>query len=213
MMREVVMTQRMPPGRIDTHVGKKISNANGLTVAEQQTLIDWIDQGAKRIGDQDPLTQLTFDATEFTVGEPDLVLNVPPQTIPATGVVDYRYVPVQLNLPEDKWLRAIEFVPGDHEVLHHVITYLSSPADKSETVEDGGAGQGENLGGFALAVNLMNLLTTAADLFPRVLTCCCKCTTPPRVEKPLTLPRSVYISMTSRLLTSCLVVWPASVDS
>ena len=44
MMREVVMTQRMPPGRIDTHVGKKISNANGLTVAEQQTLIDWIDQ-------------------------------------------------------------------------------------------------------------------------------------------------------------------------
>ncbi len=149
MMREVVMTQRMPPGRIDTHVGKKISNANGLTVAEQQTLIDWIDQGAKRIGDQDPLTQLTFDATEFTVGEPDLVLNVPPQTIPATGVVDYRYVPVQLNLPEDKWLRAIEFVPGDHEVLHHVITYLSSPADKSETAEDGGAGQGENLGGFA----------------------------------------------------------------
>ena len=133
MMREVVMTQRMPPGRIDTHVGKKISNANGLTVAEQQTLIDWIDQGAKRIGDQDPLTQLTFDAAEFTVGAPDLVLNVPPQTIPATGVVDYRYVPVQLNLPEDKWLRAIEFVPGAHEVLHHVITYLSSPADKSET--------------------------------------------------------------------------------
>lgn len=149
MMREVVMTQRMPPGRIDTHVGKEISNANGLTIAEQQTLIDWIDQGAKRSSDQDPLTQLTFDTAEFTIGEPDIVLDVPPQSIPATGVVDYRYVPVQLNLKEDKWLRAIEFVPGDHEVLHHVITYLSSPADKSETAEDGGAGQGENLGGFA----------------------------------------------------------------
>ena len=94
------------------------------------------------------LTQLTFDATEFTVGEPDLVLNVPPQTIPATGVVDYRYVPVQLNLP-GRLAATTEFVPGDHEVPHHVITYLSSPADKSETAEDGGAGQGENLGGFA----------------------------------------------------------------
>jgi hypothetical protein len=149
MMREVVMTQRMPPGRIDTHVGKKMSNASGLSIAEQQTLIDWIDQGAKRTSDQDPLSELTFDKAEFTIGEPDIVLDVTPQNIPATGVVDYRYVPVQLNLPEDKWLRAIEFVPGDHEVLHHVITYLSSPADKSETAEDGGAGRGENLGGFA----------------------------------------------------------------
>jgi hypothetical protein len=149
MMREVVMTQRMPPGRFDTHVGKKMSNASGLSIAEQQTLIDWIDQGAKRTSDQDPLSELTFDKAEFTIGEPDIVLDVTPQNIPATGVVDYRYVPVQLNLPEDKWLRAIEFVPGDHEVLHHVITYLSSPADKSETAEDGGAGRGENLGGFA----------------------------------------------------------------
>lgn len=149
MMREVVMTQRMPPGRIDTHVGKPMSNASGLTVAEQQLLIDWIDQGSPKDEGADPLTKLRFDQAEFTLGEPDIVLDVAPQEIPATGVVDYRYVPVALNLPQDKWLRAIEFVPGDHEVLHHVITYLSSPAGTSETTEDGGAGRGENLGGFA----------------------------------------------------------------
>lgn len=149
MMREVVMTQRMPPGRIDSYVGKPMSNAGGLSVREQQMLIDWIDQGAENDEGTDPLTELTFNTAEFTLGEPDIVLDVTPQEIPATGVVDYRYIPVPLNLTEDKWLRAIEFVPGDHEVLHHVITYLSSPADKSETAEDGGAGQGENLGGFA----------------------------------------------------------------
>ena len=149
MMREVVMTQRMPPGRIDTHVGKAIRNASGLTVTEQQLLIDWIDQGANKDEGADPLTQITFDTAEFSLGDPDIILDVPPQEIPATGVVDYRYVPVALNLPKDKWLRAIEFVPGDHEVLHHVITYLSSPANKSENAEDGGAGRGENLGGFA----------------------------------------------------------------
>ena len=149
MMREVVMTQRMPPGRFDTHVGKAMSNTSGLTVVEQQLLIDWIDQGAQKNEDSDPLTEITFDTAEFSLGDPDIILDVPPQEIPATGVVDYRYVPVALNLPQDKWLRAIEFVPGDHEVLHHVITYLSSPANKSENTEDGGAGRGENLGGFA----------------------------------------------------------------
>ena len=122
MMREVVMTQRMPPGRIDTHVGKPMSNASGLPVAEQQLLIDWIDQCSPKDEGGDPLTELKFGTAEFTLGEPDIILDVSPQDIPATGVVDYRYVPVPLNLPEDKWLRAIEFVPGDHEVLHHVIT-------------------------------------------------------------------------------------------
>ena len=149
MMREVVMTHRMPPGRIDAHVGKPMSNAGGLSVSEQQMLIDWIDQGAEKDPGADPLAELTFGTAAFTLGEPDIVLDVTPQEIPATGVVDYRYIPVPLNLPEDKWLRAIEFIPGDHEVLHHVITYLSSPANKSETAEDGGAGQGQNLGGFA----------------------------------------------------------------
>ena len=149
MMREVVMTHRMPPGRIDAHVGKPMSNAGGLSVSEQQMLIDWIDQGAEKDPGADPLAELTFSTAAFTLGEPDIVLDVTPQEIPATGVVDYRYIPVPLNLPEDKWLRAIEFIPGDHEVLHHVITYLSSPANKSETAEDGGAGQGQDLGGFA----------------------------------------------------------------
>ena len=149
MMREVVMTHRMPPGRIDAHVGKPMRNAGGLSVSEQQMLIDWIDQGAEKDLGADPLAELTFGTAAFTLGEPDIVLDVTPQEIPATGVVDYRYIPVPLNLPEDKWLRAIEFIPGDHEVLHHVITYLSSPANKSETAEDGGAGQGQNLGGFA----------------------------------------------------------------
>ena len=167
MMREVVMTQRMPPGRIDTHVGKPMSNASGLTVAEQQLLIDWIDQGSPKDEGADPLTKLRFDQAEFTLGEPDIVLDVAPQEIPATGVVDYRYVPVALNLPQDKWLRAIEFVPGDHEVLHHVITYLSSPAGTSETAEDGGAGRGENLGGFAPGRQPDEFADNSGRLIPR----------------------------------------------
>ena len=149
MIREVVMTRRMPPGQIDTHVGKPILNAAGLTVAQRQKLIHWIDAGAPLDGDVDPLARLTFDDPEFQLGEPDLVYTVPPQTVPATGVIDYRYIPVPLNLDRDVWIRAIEFVPGDRAVLHHVIAYLSSPADRRTRGGATGVARGESIGGFA----------------------------------------------------------------
>lgn len=150
MMREVVMTRRMPPGQIDTHVGRPISDVAGLTIAEQQKLVHWIDAGAPmEDGAKDPLAALTFDNPKFTMGEPDMILKVPAQKIPATGIIDYRYVPVELNLDRDVWVQAMEFVPGDQQVLHHVIAYLSSPADKTARGRATGSARGDSVGGFA----------------------------------------------------------------
>ncbi len=149
MIKEVVATRRMPPGQIDTHVGRPIANAAGLSVAEQQKLIHWIDAGAPLDIEEDPLTRLKFDQQRFTLGEPDLLFKVAAQEIPATGTVDYRYVPVALNLDRDVWIRGMEFVPGDRQVLHHVIAYVQSPADRSERGARSAAARGESVGGFA----------------------------------------------------------------
>ena len=149
MMREVVMTRRMPPGQIDHHVGKPIQDMMGLTVEEKQRLVHWIDAGAPMEGAGDPLTTLSIDDPRYSLGEPDMIIKVPAQSIPATGVIDYRYIPVELNLDEDVWVRAMETVPGDKQVLHHVIAYLSSPADKSVRGRQTGSARGESIGGFA----------------------------------------------------------------
>lgn len=149
MMREVVMTRRMPPGQIDPHVGRPIQQMTALTTEEKQTLIHWIDAGAPMDGDEDPLVAMTFEDPLYTLGEPDIILKVPPQTIPATGVIDYRYIPVELNLDRDVWVRAMETVPGDRQVLHHVIAYLSSPTDKDVRGRKTGSARGESIGGFA----------------------------------------------------------------
>ena len=150
MMREVLMTRRMPPGQIDMHVGKPIAGVAGLSDKEKQLLVHWIDAGSPIDGDVDPLTKLTFNDPKFTLGEPDMVVKVPAQEIPATGVLDYRYVPVELNLDRDVWISALEFVPGDRKVLHHIITYLSSPADKKAPRNRNDEGSlGDNVGGFA----------------------------------------------------------------
>ena len=150
MMKEVVMTRRMPPGQIDGHLSKDITDVAGLTVAEKQKLIHWIDAGAPfDSAEQDPLVSMTFENPKYTFGEPDMVVKVPAQEIPATGILDYRYIPVELNLDRDVWVRAMEFVPGDRQVLHHVIAYLSSPADKTVRGRETGAARGESVGGFA----------------------------------------------------------------
>lgn len=149
MMKEVLLTRRMPPGQLDPHVGRPVQEAAGLSTEELQTLVHWIDAGAPGDDQPDPLKALAFSDATFSMGEPDIVLTVPAQEIPATGVIDYRYVPVPLNLDEDIWLRAVEYVPGDRKVLHHVITYLSSPADRTAGAGNDDGALGDSIGGFA----------------------------------------------------------------
>lgn len=127
MIREVVMTKRMPPGQIDNKVGRKMKNEMNLSDEEMQKLVHWINAGATVDSTNDPLTALVWPETKFTLGEPDLIVRVPPQTIPATGVVDYMNIPVDLGLEKDVWIRGSEVVPGEPAVLHHIITTVVPP--------------------------------------------------------------------------------------
>lgn len=127
MIREVVLTRRMPPGQIDNKVGHRIRNEMNLADAEMQTLIHWVDAGSPVDGDVDPLAELTWPDTKWSHGEPDLVVQIEPQSIPATGVVDYMDIPVDLGLEKDVWIRGSEVVPGDPSVVHHVITSVVPP--------------------------------------------------------------------------------------
>ncbi|MBL4819874.1 MAG: redoxin domain-containing protein [Gammaproteobacteria bacterium] len=127
MIREVVLTKRMPPGQIDNKVGHKIKNEMNLTDADMQTLVHWVNAGAPVDGDVDPLAELTWPESEWSNGEPDLIVQIPPQAIPATGILDYRDIPIDLGLAKDVWVRGSELVPGDPSVVHHVITSVVPP--------------------------------------------------------------------------------------
>lgn len=126
MIREVLMTKRMPPGQIDPHIGS-FENDMLLTDSEAQTLVHWVEAGSPRAGGEDPLAQLTWPTSEWAFGEPDLIINVPPQEIPATGVLDYYNVLVDVDLEEDRWVRASQYIPGDHTVLHHTLHSIIPP--------------------------------------------------------------------------------------
>lgn len=130
MIREVLMTKRMPPGQIDGHIGEFI-NDRLITDEEVRNVIAWADAGAPKDGGNDPLTELTWPTTKWSLGsEPDYIIKVPAQPVPATGVLDYRDVAVKIDLGgKDRWLRGSEYIPGDRTVLHHTINALNFPEE------------------------------------------------------------------------------------
>ena len=126
MIREVLMTKRMPPGQIDPHVGN-FRNNYVLSTDDQQKLLHWIAAGSPKDGTTDPLADLTWPENKWAFGEPDMIIKVPPQTVPATGVLDYIRVTVPLDLETDRWVRASQYIPGDRTVLHHTLNNLIPP--------------------------------------------------------------------------------------
>lgn len=137
MIREVVLTKRMPPGQIDPHVGE-FKETYTLTPQETQKLVHWIEAGAQKDGDIDPLTRLQWPASKWAFGEPDLIVKVPPQDIPATGVLDYIRVEVPIELDRDRWVRASQYLAGDRTVLHHTLNDLIGPGQKAAGFLAGG---------------------------------------------------------------------------
>ena len=84
VIREVLMTKRMPPGQIDRHIGEFV-NDRLIDVADIRNIIAWADAGAAKDGDTDPLAELTWPTSKWANGEPDLILDIPATTVPATG--------------------------------------------------------------------------------------------------------------------------------
>jgi len=126
MIREVVRTARMPPWHADPHY-QTFVDARVMSDEQKRTLIHWIEAGSPRGEGSDPLIGRHSTATEWTLGTPDLILEVPPFEIPATGVVEYQYPRLKNPLDRDVWVRAIEAKPGSTQTVHHIITHIEDP--------------------------------------------------------------------------------------
>ena len=145
MIREVIRTGRMPPWHADPQVGHWL-NDRTLSIEERRTLVHWVEAGAPRGEGPDPLLEPPPPAiSEHGLGEPDLVIELSPYEVPATGVVDYKYPYVENPLDRDVWIRAMVVEPGSVEVVHHALVGTSAnvSTDNDERIFD------NYLGGYA----------------------------------------------------------------
>ncbi len=126
MIREVLRTQRMPPWHADPAHGH-FANDRSLTADQVRMLVSWVETGAPRGEGADPLAEDSRQWPEWSLGEPDVVIEIPEQAVPATGTIDYQYLVIRNPIGRDVWVRAAEIIPGDRKSLHHVITNFGVP--------------------------------------------------------------------------------------
>ena len=66
MIREVLMTRRMPPGQIDGHIGEFI-NDRLVDNKDVRNIIAWVEAGAPQDGDLDPLANLEWPESKLSL--------------------------------------------------------------------------------------------------------------------------------------------------
>jgi hypothetical protein len=138
MIREVVRTQRMPPWHADPHYGA-FSNNRSLNGEQMKALVHWIEAGTPRGKGGDPLLNVKPKDTVWALGSPpDLVLDVPAYTVPATGTIPYQFPVVENPLDRDVWIRAIDVVPGEPTVVHHVLAGNGADLNTARRAANGG---------------------------------------------------------------------------
>jgi hypothetical protein len=125
-MYEKISQRQMPPWHAEGARGV-FRNDRRLSEADRSTILRWIDAGAKP-GDLKKLPARPVYPTSWSIGTPDLVLTMGEDfTVPATGMVEYQHFEVPSNLTTDKWVQALEVMPGAREVVHHAMIYAKSP--------------------------------------------------------------------------------------
>jgi hypothetical protein len=137
-IREAVVEERMPPWHADPHFGQ-FANDRRLSQEERDTLLAWIDQGAKKGDDKDLPAPLKF-TQGWKIGDPDKIFAMTEEfKVPATGVLDYQRFVVDPGFKEDAWVQAAECRPGNRKVVHHIIVYVLPPGRREPYETDGTA--------------------------------------------------------------------------
>jgi hypothetical protein len=120
----VVADRQMPPWFASPELDGVFELERRLSDAEIETLVRWARGGAPAGDPAEAPPPRRFPSSEgWTMGEPDLVVEMPEPYWVADDVEDvqpsFEVVLTEDQLPEDRWIRWIEFRPGNPDLVHH----------------------------------------------------------------------------------------------
>ncbi|MBI1898616.1 MAG: ascorbate-dependent monooxygenase [Acidobacteria bacterium] len=129
-IQEAVGQRRMPPWKpVEGH--GRFRDSYALSEEERNTILQWIDAGAPE-GDPADMPEPPPQTGEWQHGEPDLVVQMPQlYEVPRRSDV-YRCFVLPTGLEEDKWVTKVQVMPGNRQIVHHVILFLDSSGQAEE---------------------------------------------------------------------------------
>ena len=129
----------MPPWPADPNY-RHFVGENVLTVAEKQAIQDWIVGGAAS-GDLALAPAAPVYTNSSQLISVDQTYSTPNYTSPATNSDYYRTFVIPSGLAQDGWIDGIEIIPGNAEIVHHVvISYDPTGAGATLDANDPGDG-------------------------------------------------------------------------
>ncbi|MFP6584588.1 MAG: hypothetical protein VCD00_18795 [Candidatus Hydrogenedentota bacterium] len=146
-----VASKSMPPWFASDEFKGVFRNDRSLEQDEIDTIVRWVEQGAKRGNPSDAPEPISFPSREWWLGEPDLIVPLPEKVWVSDDVEDWQpMIPVKLTkeqMPENRWLKTVE-AQGDASSVHHIVVYTNNPHQTIRTEAGGQLGYG-NIGGLA----------------------------------------------------------------
>ena len=122
-INEVVGDRYMPPWHANTEV-TQFRDVRRLTPGQISLIDRWVTAGKPEGNPSEAPAPPAF-TPGWQLGKPDLVIKMAaPYAVPADGPDIYRNFVLPLDLPEDKWVKAIELRPSARSVVHHSLYFL-----------------------------------------------------------------------------------------
>ncbi|MEJ2237627.1 MAG: hypothetical protein P8X82_04965 [Gemmatimonadales bacterium] len=117
LIADAVGQRRMPPWLPEPGFGSFVNERrlNGRQIA---VIRRWVEQGAIE-GDPADLPPAPRLGDDWQLGEPDLIVKVPPYTLAAQGQEIYRNIVAPIPVAVPQYVRAVELRPGNAKAVHH----------------------------------------------------------------------------------------------
>lgn len=116
--------RKMPPWK--PVEGVEFRDERKMSDRDIAMLAAWVDGGTPEGNPKDAPPPRRFNPG-WQLGQPDLVLTAPSDfTLGASGKDQFRCFVLPTNLPEDKYVTAIEVRPGNPRIVHHTLNFIDT---------------------------------------------------------------------------------------
>jgi hypothetical protein len=116
----------MPPWPASTSYGGPFLDQRVLPDADLAKLREWVEAGCPEGDPKDAPAPREF-ASDWPLGPPDLILTMEePYPLEAEGNDEFRVFVLKTNFPEDRWIKAVDFKPGNRKVVHHILAGIDA---------------------------------------------------------------------------------------
>jgi len=136
-IKRVIEERKMPPWKPVAGHGEFAGDFS-LTQEEKDQLSSWVNNGAPK-GEDSDMPEPLPNRGEWVLGEPDLVLQIAESYTPPLGKDMYRCFVLPTDSVDERFVTAVDILPGERRFVHHVILYLdtSGKAEELDANEEG----------------------------------------------------------------------------